>query len=171
MIQDLMLFRGPSPDDLWVSDGTVVGTREISAIGNPFLGGLNPRFLTAVNGVAYFNGVETINGGLPTISKPGLWVTDGTAAGTHEITGIAGVAALGLDPFHVTAYNSSIIFRGNSSDHPGLWISDGTAAGTHQITPVTGAFSGGLLASAAATLSPTPRSPFPQVTRIRLRHR
>ena len=79
----------------------------------------------------------------------GLWVTDGTAAGTHELTGIvgAGTGAAGGDSFvtdHtpafdtpklITLYNGEAWFGGyDTSGQVGLWESDGTAASTHELT-------------------------------------
>src|SRR5207237_5459776 len=49
-----------------------------------------------------------------------LWVTDGTSAGTHELTGIGGV--LSLNPSDLTAFDGEVLF---SSD--GLWVTNGTA--------------------------------------------
>jgi ELWxxDGT repeat protein len=38
----------------------------------------------------------------------GLWVTNGTAAGTHELTGISGANSGGLDPTDLTPYGQNI---------------------------------------------------------------
>jgi ELWxxDGT repeat protein len=35
----------------------------------------------------------------------GLWVTDGTAVGTHELAEISGANASGVDPFYLTPFN------------------------------------------------------------------
>jgi ELWxxDGT repeat protein len=72
----------------------------------------------------------------------GLWITDGTATGTQEITGISGL----LDPYELTAFNGGALFGGiDASDQQGLWITNGTASGTHEITGIVGAGSGGIV--------------------------
>ena len=73
--------------------------------------------------------------------KQGLWVTDGTAGGTHEI--LAGSAA-GLDPSGFSVFGSEVLFSGHdAAGHSQLWETDGTAAGTHALT-VAGASAAGL---------------------------
>ena len=47
------------------------------------VGGVHPFDLTVFNGKALFTGADTAG-------HLGLWMTDGTAAGTQELTGIAG---------------------------------------------------------------------------------
>ena len=75
----------------------------------------------------------------------GLWVTDGTAGGTHEL--VAGVGA-GLNPTDLTVYNGQVLFTGlDASGDMGLWVTNGTTAGTHELTGITGADSSGLAPS------------------------
>ena len=75
----------------------------------------------------------------------GLWVSNGTAAGTHELTGITGADSSGLAPSDLTVLNGEILFRGlDSSGRAGLWITDGTAAGTHELTGIAGASTTGI---------------------------
>ena len=40
----------------------------------------------------------------------GLWVTDGRASRTYELTGIAGAAANGVQPFDLTIYKGEALF-------------------------------------------------------------
>ena len=75
----------------------------------------------------------------------GLWVSNGTAGGTHELTGITGANASGLAPSDLTVYNGEVLFRG--LDHSGqasLWTTDGTVAGTHELTGIAGASTTGI---------------------------
>src|SRR5215469_10365520 len=75
----------------------------------------------------------------------GLWVTNGTAAGTHELTGISGAWAGpgGLDAFDFTLLDGEVLFGGrDASGNDGLWVTDGTAAGTHELTGISGAATG-----------------------------
>jgi ELWxxDGT repeat protein len=80
--------------------------------------------------IALFNGLDTSG-------RNNLWVTDGTAAGTYEITGIIGAdSQYGLNPGGMTVFNGEVLFAGqDASGGVGLWTTDGTAAGTHEITP------------------------------------
>ena len=72
--------------------------------------------------------------GLNSNSNSGLWETDGTAAGTFEIAGIAGVADTGIDPSDITYLNNEVLFAGVDQRHAvGLWATNGTGAGTIEL--------------------------------------
>jgi ELWxxDGT repeat protein len=72
-------------------------------------------------------------------------VTNGTAAGTFEFTGISGANAAGLNPSDMTVFNGEVLFNGtDTADHAGLWVTNGTAAGTHELTGISGANAAGL---------------------------
>src|SRR3984957_6174874 len=141
---DLTVYNGHllfSGDDahgqtgLWESNGTASGTHELTGIvGAPTSGkGLDPSYLTVINGHALFNGLDSSG-------QLGLWETDGTAAGTHELTGIALAAGTGLDPVGLTVFNGQVLFAGlASSGQFGLWETNGTVAGTHELTGIAGA--------------------------------
>ena len=64
---------------LWVTDGTVGGTHELvpGAGGASDAAGLNPTNITVYNGKLLFSGLDASG-------NMGLWVSDGTAAGSHE---------------------------------------------------------------------------------------
>ena len=72
--------------------------------------GLDPSDLTVFNNEVLFNGFDTtantsfFDGDYPN----GLWVTDGTAAGTHELNGMP-----------------DLLWRNTSSGDLALWNSDG----------------------------------------------
>ncbi len=139
---------------LWVSDGTAAGTTEVGGLGSAgiagaLVGGLNPSSLAVASGRLFFGGEDSSFG-------LGLWVSDGTAAGTSEIggpddQGVSGAAAGGLDPLNAIQLNGKVFFRGNdSSGQAGLWVSDGTAAGTVELgglknQGITGAGPNGLV--------------------------
>ena len=60
--------------------------------------------LTVYDGEVLFNGVDASG-------HPGLWETDGTAAGTHELIGIAGADALmGLSERIYTVQRQSFVY-------------------------------------------------------------
>ena len=145
VFNDQMLFSGNdarSQTGLWVTNGTAAGTHEVTGIAGASTAGvgLDPSDLTVYNGEVLFSGIGS--SGLY-----GLWVTNGTAAGTHELTGIAGEATTGpgLLPQNLTNFNGEILFAGrDSSGLYGLWVTNGTAAGTHELTGIAGAQTSGV---------------------------
>jgi ELWxxDGT repeat protein len=84
----------------------------------------------------------------------GLWESNGTAAGTYELTGISGAFSAGIFgtvdiPLFAT-FNGEVLFDGSdTSGNIGLWVTNGMAAGTTEVgglgdSGVSGASSGGL---------------------------
>jgi ELWxxDGT repeat protein len=139
------LFDGIDASDemgLWVTtDGTAAGTHEVTGIS-----GANPGGIFSPNadpGFTVFNG-ELLFEGYDASGQLGLWLTtDGTAAGTHEVTGIGGVDPSGIFSLRVpdfTDFNGEVLFEGaDASGNLGLWVTDGTAADTHELTGISGA--------------------------------
>jgi ELWxxDGT repeat protein len=125
-------FDAAISNGLWVTDGTTAGTHEIVVNGanTNTIAGVHPYDLTV-----FYN--EVLFGGIDAGGKQGLWVTDGTTAGTHEITG-------GVTPHDLTVFDHAVLFAGGNRAHEvGLWVTDGSTAGTHEIT-VNGAYSTGV---------------------------
>src|SRR5262249_52889208 len=124
---------------LWVTDGTAVGTHEITGITGAYTGGLNPQNIIAFNNGLLFEGLD------PNLSET-LWVSDGTGAGTHQATGIIGAStARGMSPTDPIVFNGKVYFAGfGSSNAFGLWVTDGSTGGTHEITGISGASANGL---------------------------
>jgi ELWxxDGT repeat protein len=125
---------------LWATDGTSAGTSEL-AVAGAFFGGLfggstgaiDPGF-TILGGKALFKGYDAS-------FLPGLWVTDGTSAGTSEIV-VSGASAGGLFSVNavpdLTVLNGKVLFEGQDSrGRYNLWVTDWTSAGTSELT-VTG---------------------------------
>jgi hypothetical protein len=148
------------PYTLWTTDGTVAGTVPIPLtsiaganskglfIGNDAPGDMMPGFTVF--------GAEVLFRGIDTAGASGLWMTDGTAPGTKEITGINGTASTGINPTDITAFNGVALFNGASSanaagpaGHLGLWTTDGTSGGTQELIPTAGA------GAAATGIDPT----------------
>jgi ELWxxDGT repeat protein len=78
---------GPT-SGLWISDGTVAGTKQLSDVGAYDI----VRFGNQI----YFEGYDSAHGGE-------LWSTDGTAAGTNRITEIgAGTKSAGITELFAT---------------------------------------------------------------------
>ena len=89
--------------------------------------------MTVFNGEVLFNGVDA-NG------LSGLWETDGTAGGTHEIVAGAGGTSdpNGLNPTDLTVFGDEVLFNGlDQNGHPQLWETNGTA--TTELTGIPGA--------------------------------
>ena len=88
--------------------------------------------LAVSNGVGFFGGTENAQGENP----GGLWRTDGTAAGTVNIT----PPGVTLHPVNFTpvANGVTLFFNQLSSGYGQLWATSGTAASTHQVvnTPI-----------------------------------
>jgi ELWxxDGT repeat protein len=123
--------------DLWVTDGTSAGTRELTV---PGLLGPQSDF-TVLGSKALFEGINAS-------STTGLWVTDGTSSGTSQLT-VAGASFLGpflgINP-DLTALGSKAVFASlNAGAAPNLAVTDGTSAGTSELA-VAGANSSGLFA-------------------------
>ena len=127
--------------NLYVSDGTTGGTREIVA-GNTGSSGLVPDEIVTANGRAFFSGIDAGGG-------TDLWVSDGTMAGTQALN-VANVdtqniaeMGIGLNPTNITVANKQIFFAGTDANGSiGLWKSDGTAAGTTELAPSSAATGG-----------------------------
>jgi ELWxxDGT repeat protein len=83
--------------------------------------------------------------GIDSSGDTGLWLTDGTAGGTYELTGIAGAHAGGLSPSDFTSFNGEVLFSGlDAAGNRGLWVTNGTAAGTYELTGISNANASGL---------------------------
>src|ERR1700722_15623662 len=129
-----VLFNGEDTSGnygLWVTNGTAAGTSELTGITGADPGYLYPYDLTVFKGEVLFQGRDNGSDGIQ-----GLWVTNGTAAGTHELTGITGAdpGSEGLIPLDLTVFGNEVLFNGtDASDSPGLWVTNGTAAGTSEL--------------------------------------
>jgi ELWxxDGT repeat protein len=137
------LFSGQNTSGfagLWVTDGTATGTSELTGISGTDTTGLYPHDMTRFNNLVLFGGQHPGVNGFQ--YGEGLWVTNGTAAGTHELTGINGAFANGIDPSNMTVFNGAVLFNGaNAAGYYGLWITDGTSTSTHELTGINGASS------------------------------
>lgn len=115
---------GASGVELWKTDGTEAGTTMVAevvpgvdGIGNDNSGG---REIVAAGGLVFF---EVENG-----ANPGLWVTDGTEAGTAFVSSVSMNNPL--------AFNGQLYFSGFDGEQSELWTSDGTAAGTVMVKDI-----------------------------------
>ena len=85
---------------------------------------------TVLNNEVLFSGVDAAG-------NQGLWVTNGTTVGTHELTGISGAFPDGLfDGINadLVGFKKEAVFagldanNGNGPNQYGLWVTNGTAA-------------------------------------------
>ncbi len=107
--------------ELWVSDGTTAGTKMVKDINTAHTGntGSQPSQFISFNGALYFSAS-------PDGNYNGLWKTDGTAAGTIQISD---VNYLGVNNMTVVG-NALYFVLGNAT----LMKTDGTIAGTKSIS-------------------------------------
>lgn len=119
--------------ELWLTDGTRRGTRLVrdirpgrqgAAIGYPDLedDGFRPiDFRRRV----YFTADDGLHGGE-------LWVSDGTARGTHLLKDIR-PGRRGSEVTELRSVGARLCFKATDGRHGyRAWVSDGTAAGTHR---------------------------------------
>ena len=115
--------------ELWTTDATSDGTHRLSDACPGACSAFNTLIiqdvLASVSGLAYFRAYPSETAGL--YEGDDLWVTDGTAAGTHRVTGhVAGLGiAGGLACFGIV---------GEEGADSEIWTTDGTAANTRLLT-------------------------------------
>jgi uncharacterized repeat protein (TIGR01451 family) len=126
---------GVHGSELWTSDGSAAGTHLVADLFPGPLGsfpasvGVFPYPIAALFGRVYFNADDGVHG-------RELWVSDGTAAGTHLLKDILPGAGSSL-PDHLTTIGHLIFFSATDGVHSvELWQSDGTAAGTKMVKDI-----------------------------------
>jgi ELWxxDGT repeat protein len=133
---------------LWVTNGTAVGTYELTGISGARSNGIFNFSADGLPDFTVFNN-EVLFAGLDASGNNGLWVTNGTAAGTYELTGISGASPTGLSPSDLIVFSNEVLLAGkDASGQVGLWVTNGTAAGTHELTGISGVHSSGVEPSA-----------------------
>jgi hypothetical protein len=145
-----VLFNGTDAAghaELWTTNGTGPGTTELGPITGAATTGLDPSDLTLFQNEVLFNGDDSRS--TPSQPAAGLWVTNGTAAGTREL--VQGGGPSGLNPQDMTVFGAEVLFQGtNASGHVGLFETDGTTAS--EIVPSVGANALGLFPSQITVL-------------------
>lgn len=117
---------GTHGSELWVSDGTTLGTQLLKDI-YPGDYPSTPRNLTRFGDRVFFTAESELEG-------LELWATDGTVAGTLLVKDIAPGAASSI-PDDLVVADGVLYFSAWSPNHGReAWKSDGSAAGTLRIT-------------------------------------
>ncbi len=133
---DKILMQGSSnlDSELWVSDGTAIGTTLLKNINvEPFQSSV-PREFVEFAGQVYFVADDGLNG-------RELWRTDGTAEGTQLAVDVwPGIAS--SQPTNLTVHNGSLYFSAITEAGRELWISDGTSTGTRLLKDIHAGSSG-----------------------------
>lgn len=129
-----------SGNALWRTDLTPTGTLRLLAL--PIGLDSGPHDLTRAGGRVFFRG-----------DTSGLWVSDGTAAGTRIVHSLGLPNGASTGPLALTALGDGVAFVASTSARGAeLWISDGTEAGTRLVD----------LAADSATSLPAPYDAIPQ---------
>ena len=105
--------------ELWRSNGTARGTRLVKDI-VPGQGAYSLGSFRNVAGTLFFVATEAPQSGT---SQTGLWRSNGTAAGTALVKGLAQIS-------YPTAMGNSLYFAASDGAQTGLWRSNGTPTGT-----------------------------------------
>jgi ELWxxDGT repeat protein len=135
--------------ELWRSDGTAAGTFLVKDINSAPLSS-NPRWLTRSGDNVFFAATTSSPRLGDAAVTTGLWKTDGTAAGTVQVSTVEPYEkpppdsyTLPLNRTIMADVNGTLYFAGRSTTRPfetatdtELWKSDGTAAGTVRVADI-----------------------------------
>lgn len=128
-----VLFSGTEAahgTELWVSDGTTLGTNLLKDI-YPGSGSGNPNsfYLDKTSGIVYFLATTPAEG-------EELWRTDGTAAGTYLILDSApGLSSQNYLYMASQMNGKAFFYLEDSFSRYHVYVSDGTAVGTFELAP------------------------------------
>jgi ELWxxDGT repeat protein len=118
--------------DLWVSDGTDAGTQIAADLRAPAL--YPPAELAAAGDSLYLSASADIGGALGA-QQLGVFVSDGTAAGTKLLRAFDGYND--FKPIGFTAVNGKVLFAAKDSQAGAeLWSTIGTPESTHLVRDV-----------------------------------
>lgn len=115
----LLFLAAPDPSTLvlWRSDGTEAGTIPLASLSGQVMS-------SAIAGGKYF-----------LLTDQQLWVSDGTAAGTHLVLDFPPGAGL-VPGFQMMVLGDIVVFGLGDAVGPGAYRSDGSAAGTRPLGPL-----------------------------------
>jgi ELWxxDGT repeat protein len=141
LLDDRLFFtanNGVNGEELWVTDGTSVGTKLVRDItpgsGERFPFSSYIKNSTVLNNKLYFSADDRVNG-------QELWVSDGTAAGTQLLKDIN--LGNNSNPSGLISFNNKLYFSAiDRVNEISLWVSDGTTAGTQLLKNIDPNFTG-----------------------------
>jgi ELWxxDGT repeat protein len=138
-VGDRLFFRasdGVHGIELWVSDGTTVGTHMVRDI-RAGSRGSKPNDLLAVGDRLFFSAIDATHG-------REMWVSDGTSAGTRMVRDIRS-GSRGSSPGPIVVMDGVAYFPANDQTHGvEVWRSNGTSAGTRLVRDVSAGRPGGI---------------------------
>ncbi|TDU70743.1 ELWxxDGT repeat protein [Prosthecobacter fusiformis] len=120
-------------EELWVSDGTLVGTKLVKDI-RPGVVGSNIHSIVANGTKVFFSADDGVNG-------QELWVSDGTANGTQLVVNLRQDES-SAEPGSLFALGKGVAFvaRSDTRNLLTLWWTDGTPLNTRSLVQVTGEY-------------------------------
>ena len=114
------LDKSAGADGLFVSDGTVSGTKLVAHVT------ISSQLVVAGDELFFF-GADPANNGAA------IWKSNGTAAGTVLVADLSS----NFDAYSMTAVGSKVFFTASTPTYGDeLWVSDGTAAGTGMVKDI-----------------------------------
>lgn len=121
---------GTNGDELWISDGTSIGTIVLKDI-NTGSSSSSPRNFFIFGNAVYFSALTAV--GIE------LWKTDGTEAGTVLVKNInqktGSISTISSNPRFFTKYNNQLYFKAEDGiTGSQIWKTDGTDAGTVRVS-------------------------------------
>jgi ELWxxDGT repeat protein len=111
--------------ELWVTDGTTAGTKEVLDLWAGSSGGVEDFQMVAYNGKVYFRGITSLG-------NTELYSSDGTAGGTGLVkeinpsTSFSGASY----PANWIVYNNELYFSADDGTNGALWKTNGTTTDT-----------------------------------------
>lgn len=123
-------------EELWVTDGTQNGTKNVIEFVTSNTGGGSPMGFTELNGKLIFSTNDD------DVFGRELWVTDGTDTGTRILKDIYPGKGHS-NPGQFTKMDDKVYFAArntyggnNARENTELWVTDGTAAGTKMVKDI-----------------------------------
>lgn len=111
-----------------MSDGTAAGTQMVKDIFSLY--DSHPNDFTVYNGKLYFTAIDNTDG-------RGLWVTDGTTAGTIKLIDINSTSGGDANVRNLVVHGSKLYFTATTpAEGHELWMTDGTVAGTKMVKDI-----------------------------------
>jgi ELWxxDGT repeat protein len=117
---------GVHGDELWMTDGSVAGTKMVKDINTGNSGSSDPENLEIFGNKLLFTANDRQGAGRE------LWITDGTSAGTMAIKHLlpGTTSSIDFNGFQVVGNDAYFIIDNSGKQ---LWKTDGTAAGTTEL--------------------------------------